>query len=474
MSDASTPPEAAPTQPTSGAVLRSAPRHACQPDAALEAMVRRVKLPDGAPAALRTAGVPLLTAALVATGQGAAHATPEISAATTAGSSAVAAGQSATQAPAHPTYRVREGDTLAEIARRTGLSVPALIEANHLSPTGLIRIGQVLVLPGLKTPASAAGQPATTHPAGRTGGTIYLVQPGDTVAAIAEHFGISPASIVRANKLANPSRIRPGLKLRLPGVPSRARTHPASQGKPATAANAGTNAGNKAGSKTPAPTPTRPYTVKAGDTLIGISQAQKVALEVLLKLNGLTQASVIHPDQVLRLPAPPAPKVPDTFNGRKYPAAVAQAAAANRAELAKRAMPTRAQMRQLVQDTAAGMGVDPALALGVAWQESGFNPRVVSPANAIGTMQVIPGTGVWASDLVGRRLDLLKPQDNVTAGVAVLAALLARAKNEDEAIAGYYQGLASVRARGMFEDTKSYVASVQAHRKRFAAELGKG
>lgn len=99
---------------------------------------------------------------------------------------------------------------------------------------------------------------------------------------------------------------------------------------------------------------------------------------------------------------------------------------------------------------------------------------MVSPANAIGTMQVIPGTGVWASDLVGRRLDLLKPQDNVTAGVAVLAALLARAKNEDEAIAGYYQGLASVRARGMFEDTKSYVASVQAHRKRFAAELGKG
>ncbi len=87
-------------------------------------------------------------------------------------------------------------------------------------------------------------------------------------------------------------------------------------------------------------------------------------------------------------------------------------------------------------------------------------------------MQVIPRTGIWASDLVGRKLDLLQPKDNVTAGVAVLAALLARAE-EDQAIAGYYQGLGSVQSRGMFEDTKAYVANVQAHRKRFAAELAK-
>ena len=88
-------------------------------------------------------------------------------------------------------------------------------------------------------------------------------------------------------------------------------------------------------------------------------------------------------------------------------------------------------------------------------------------------MQVIPGTGRWASDLVGRKLDLLVPKDNATAGVAVLAALLAQAE-EDQAIAGYYQGLGSVRSRGMYEDTKSYVASVKAHRARFAKELAGG
>ena len=39
--------------------------------------------------------------------------------------------------------------------------------------------------------------------------------------------------------------------------------------------------------------------------------------------------------------------------------------------------------------------------------------------------------------------------------------------DENAAIAGYYQGLASVRARGMFDDTQQYVANVQALRGRF-------
>jgi soluble lytic murein transglycosylase-like protein len=124
-------------------------------------------------------------------------------------------------------------------------------------------------------------------------------------------------------------------------------------------------------------------------------------------------------------------------------------------------------MRHTVQVTARRYGVDPALALAVAYQESGFNQRAVSPANAIGTMQVIPSSGVWASHLVGRRLDLLDPHDNVTAGVAILAALRVAAP-ERTAIAGYYQGLSSVRRNGMFADTRRYVANVQTLRARFA------
>jgi soluble lytic murein transglycosylase-like protein len=88
-------------------------------------------------------------------------------------------------------------------------------------------------------------------------------------------------------------------------------------------------------------------------------------------------------------------------------------------------------------------------------------------ANAIGVMQVIPSSGQWASDLVGRRLDLLDARDNVTAGVVILKALTRSASSRRQAIAGYYQGLASVRARGMYVDTKAYVRSIESLVHRF-------
>src|SRR5699024_10452398 len=106
-------------------------------------------------------------------------------------------------------------------------------------------------------------------------------------------------------------------------------------------------------------------------------------------------------------------------------------------------------------------------AMAFAQQESGFNHQSVSPANAIGTMQVIPDAGDWASGLVGRELNLLDPQDNVTAGVAIIRALHQGAASEDVAIAGYYQGQYSVSLYGMFPDTANYVAGIKANRESF-------
>src|SRR5690606_20101586 len=113
-------------------------------------------------------------------------------------------------------------------------------------------------------------------------------------------------------------------------------------------------------------------------------------------------------------------------------------------------------------DTAKRHGVDPKLMLALSYTESGWSQRAVSPANAIGIMQVIPSSGDWASALIGRKLNLLDPQDNVTAGTVVMRALLRAADNEDQAIAGYYQGLHGVRTQGMYPDTKNYVATVKA------------
>ncbi len=49
--------------------------------------------------------------------------------------------------PAGQTYRVRPGDTLSGIASRYALTVRALRQANGIAPGGIIRPGQVLVIP---------------------------------------------------------------------------------------------------------------------------------------------------------------------------------------------------------------------------------------------------------------------------------------------------------------------------------------
>ena len=94
---------------------------------------------------------------------------------------------------------------------------------------------------------------------------------------------------------------------------------------------------------------------------------------------------------------------------------------------------------------------------------------MVSGANARGVMQVMPGTWSWVQqNLAQRRLDPTSAVDNVHAGVLYLRQLLRQTGgDENAAIAAYYQGLGSVRSRGMLPDTQRYVANVQALRSRF-------
>ena len=82
--------------------------------------------------------------------------------------------------------------------------------------------------------------------------------------------------------------------------------------------------------------------------------------------------------------------------------------------------------------------------------------------------QVIPSSGEWASDLVGRKLNLLDPYDNAAAGIAIIRSLVRTSDTLDIAIASYYQGQYSVTTHGMYPDTKAYVKAVKAHMKNFS------
>lgn len=340
-------------------------------------------------------------------------------------------------------YTIRAGDTLVDIAQRLGTTPNVLAAQNQLPGGGrLIRTGSVILVPGM---AAAAPAPA---PAPAAGSTAYTVRAGDTVSQIALRTPATARQIMAANGLGPRTHIRPGQVLTIPG--------------PAPAAPAASAPGQAAAAN-PAPVSTTEYRVRAGETIEGIAGRSGVSQASLITANNLAAPYLIHVGQLLRLQKPaPQPSAANTFAGRTYPDATVAAAAATRETLRRAGAPSREAMRSIIEATARRHGIDPRLALAVAYQESGWDQRQVSVANAVGAMQVIPSSGEWASSLVGRRLNLLRAEDNATAGVVILRALTRSATSLDEAIAGYYQGLASVRSNGMYADTQQYVVTITA------------
>jgi LysM repeat protein len=367
--------------------------------------------------------------------------------------------------PAQPSapaeYTIARGDTISGIAGRYGLDTNAILKLNNLQPNTIIYPGQKIKLTGsAPAPSAPVAKPEAPAPA-TSAGIVYTVKSGDTLGAIAARHGVKLSEVLSWNGLNMNSIIYPGQKIKIGGGQSSAPAPaPAPAATPAPA---------------PAPAPSSgSYTVKSGDTLSAIAAKHGVKLSDILSANKLTLSSVIYPGNKLVIPgasiqpaASVTPLVPSSFLGFTYPAAVVSSANQNKALLNASPVPTREQMKSIVADTARRMGVDPSLALAFAYQESGFDQRAVSPANAIGTMQVIPTSGEWASDLVGRKLNLLDPYDNATAGVAIIRQLIRTSKDLDHAIAGYYQGQYSVSKNGMFDDTKAYVAAIKAHQKNF-------
>ena len=129
------------------------------------------------------------------------------------GSSGTAA---AAPAGASGAYVVQPGDTLSGIAARAGVSPASLASANGLDLNGVLISGTVLHLSG----AGIAAPASTTVPVSMTTSTTtssYVVQPGDTLTAIASRAGVSPASLAAANGLALNGVLVSGTVLRLSG-----------------------------------------------------------------------------------------------------------------------------------------------------------------------------------------------------------------------------------------------------------------
>lgn len=165
------------------------------------------------------------TIALALSGENAAHAAPPTPAlASVPPTPRIAGTPAVTAVRAAISYTVRPGDTVWAIARAHGLDTAAVLAANGLDSSSVIRPGQVLAL---ATP-TAATPPEAPAPAPAAAPRTHEVRPGDTVSAIAASTGVSLDAVLAANGLTRASIIYPGEILEIPAPADTAGAAPAS------------------------------------------------------------------------------------------------------------------------------------------------------------------------------------------------------------------------------------------------------
>jgi len=172
------------------------------------------------------------------------------------------------------TYKVRRGDYLGKIARKTGVSARAIARANNMRLNSRIHPGQRLYIPtssNFKQSRRYSGKKSTYQ---------YRVRQGDYLGKIASKTGVSARAIARANNMNLNTQIYPGQKLK---IPSGSKKYKPSR----------RNSGNQS---------TYKYRVRSGDFLGKIAKKNGVSVEDIARANGISTKSNIYQGQILMIP----------------------------------------------------------------------------------------------------------------------------------------------------------------------------
>ncbi|HYL14491.1 MAG TPA: LysM peptidoglycan-binding domain-containing protein [Terriglobales bacterium] len=180
-------------------------------------------------------------------------------------------------------HKVQEGDTLASIARSYRTTTKAIAEMNHLDG-GELEADSKLIIPIAPGKHAAMEDPPTY--ARRA--TAYKVRKGDTVASVADNFGV-PAKMVRHwNRLKGDSlRGRRIVYVHLPVSPNAQSAQPvkASRHKKKKALATTTQA------------QVVHHKVKDGETLTSIASSYKTTVSALQRANG--KLATLRPGMIL-------------------------------------------------------------------------------------------------------------------------------------------------------------------------------
>ena len=187
--------------------------------------------------------------------------------------------------PKVPVHTVQRGDTLFSIARKYHTPLQDLMKLNGITPTDIIKPGQILKIPGKSYQVGAASRKKTekaSTPPKKIPPVYHTVHHGDTLWKIADRYGVTIREIRRLNGLSRGHIIHTGQKLMVKAGSMEKVQHAL---KPKMKAP-------------PAPRQLRKvpryYTVQHGDTLWDIARKEKISLTELRRLNSLKSGEMLH------------------------------------------------------------------------------------------------------------------------------------------------------------------------------------
>jgi LysM repeat protein len=165
------------------------------------------------------------------------------------------------------TYTVERGDSLWSIAKKHNMTVAELAKANSLTTGTALKPGRKLIVPGKPgAPAKDLSAPTTTtvsaapvtvaRPAGGEA-VKHTVASGESLGVIARKYQVSVGELAAANNITDPSKVRAGQQLVIPGFKAVSSKGSVSASRPA----AGTTA-PAASTSAPAPAETTPSAPK--------------------------------------------------------------------------------------------------------------------------------------------------------------------------------------------------------------------
>ncbi|WP_313596382.1 lytic transglycosylase [Psychrobacter sanguinis] len=199
-----------------------------------------------------------------------------------------------TQSDAQPnTYIVRPGDTLVGTANRVGLSVSRLASYNGLPTNAQLRTGQKLwLIPGMvkETTTSSSSSSTSSAYSGKT--KSYTVQRGEGLIGLASRFNVPVTTLAAMNDMSPNEQLLVGQRLTVPADTAASSSSTSSSSSDSKSSSSSSSYSGE----------TTRYTVKSGDTLIGIANKLGVAHTQIADINNFSATTQLQRGQTIKLP----------------------------------------------------------------------------------------------------------------------------------------------------------------------------